>query len=198
MGKKVVEKHEHGEFICEWVDEVPPLGEDRKTIFVPHTPLERLVSQLENLVSQASAGMVAVLAAAMSSLAAKYGDEVWEVPRKAMYESGYRRAQGIAKIMKIDPEDARSVGRIWDLEETMVGIKGEWVETGKKRAVKREFFCPLAAAVTGCPEVCERLLFEAVERGSLDALGVRVKKLYMPKMLPKGDPYCELVLELED
>ena len=197
MGKKVVEKHEHGEFICEWVDEVLPLGEDRKTIFVPHTPLERLVSQLENLVSQASAGMLGTLAATMSSLVAKYGDEVWEVPRKAMYDSGYRRAQDIAKAMKIDPEDARSVGRIFDLEDSSMGLKGEWVETGKKRAVKREFFCPLAAAARACPEICERL-FEAVERGTFDALGVKVKDFRFAKLIPKGDPYCEVVLELED
>ena len=197
MAKKVVEKHEHGEFICERVDDMPPLGEDRKTIFIPEMPLEKLVSQLEELVSQASVGMLGMLATVMSTLAAKYGDEVWEVVAKPMYDSGYQRGQLIAQTMKIDPEDARSVGRIFDLEDIGIGIKGEWVETGKKRAVKREFFCPLATAATACPEICERM-FDAVERGTFDALGVRVKDFHFEKLIPRGDPYCEVVLELED
>ena len=32
MGRNIVENHEHGVFTCEWVDEVPPLGKDRKTV----------------------------------------------------------------------------------------------------------------------------------------------------------------------
>ncbi len=197
MGRNVVEKHEHGKFICEWVDEVPPLGEDRKTIFVPDTPQGKLVSQLEEVVSQARADMFGLLAMVMSSLAAKYGDEVWEVAGKTMYDIGYQRGQEFSQTMKIDPTDARSVGRIFDLESTRVGIKGEWVETGKKRAVKREFYCPLGAMAMVCPEVCTRL-FDAVERGTLDAIGVRVKDFRFEKLIPKGDPYCEVVLELED
>ena len=53
MGRNVTEKHEHGEFICEWVDEVPPLGEDRKTIVAPLTSLENLKRQLDEVVGQA-------------------------------------------------------------------------------------------------------------------------------------------------
>lgn len=198
MGKKIIEKHDHGEFIRESVDEMPPLGADRKTILVPEMPFEKLISQLEGLFSQTSASLVSILVGVMRALEEKYGDEVWEVAGKWVYESSYNRAKGMGQLMKVDPEDARSVGRLWDLEATMMGIKSEWIETGKKRAVKRFFKCPLASAVAECPAVCERLLFEAVERGNCDALGVRVKTLSMPKMLPKGDPYCEIVLELED
>jgi hypothetical protein len=198
MGKKVIEKHEHGEFIRESVDEIPPLGEDRKTIFVPEMPVEKLMSQLEGSFSQASAGLISILVGVMGALEEKYGDEVWDVASKWVYDSSYQRAKGMGQLMKVDPEDARSVGRIWDLEACMMGIKSEWIETGKKRAVLRFFQCPLASAVAECPKVCDKLLFEAVERGNCDALGVRVKSLYMPKMIPKGDAYCEIVLELED
>ena len=98
--------------------------------------------------------------------------------------------------MKIDPADARSLGRIFDLEDSRNGIKGEWVETGRKRAVKREYFCPLATGAEVCPEMCTRIA-AAVERGTLDALGARATVSFA-KLLPKGDPYCEVVLELED
>ena len=196
MGRNVVEKHDHGKFICEWVDEVPPLGEDRKTIFVPDTPQGKLVSQLEEVVSQARADMFGLLAVVMSTLATKYGDEVWEVASKTMYDIGYQRGQEFSQTMKIDPTDARSVGRIFDLEDTGVGIKGEWVETGKKRAVKREFYCPFGAMAMVCPEVCTRL-FDSVEKGTFDAIGIKGKISYV-KLMPKGDPYCEVVLELED
>ncbi len=114
-----------------------------------------------------------------------------------MYDLGYARGQSVAQTMKIDPEDARSVGRIFDLEDSGIGIKGEWVETGKKRAVKREYYCPFAAAVSACPDICERL-FAAIEHGTFDAIGVRVKDFRFGKLIPKGDPYCEVILELAD
>ncbi len=64
MGRKIVEKHEHGEFTCEWVDEMPPLGEDRKTIFVPAAPVETHLRQY-------TVGTGAMLAAIMKSMVAK-------------------------------------------------------------------------------------------------------------------------------
>jgi predicted hydrocarbon binding protein len=196
VGRTVTEKHEHGEFICEWVDEVPPLGEDRKTIVAPLTSLESLKRQLDEVVGQARAEMFGLMAVVLSALAEEYGDDVWEVAGKTMYDIGYQRGQEFAQTMKIDPKDARSVGRIFDLEDTGIGIKGEWVETGKRRVVKREFCCPLGPMSAVCPEICTRL-FDSVEKGTFDAIGVKGKLSY-PKLMGKGDPYCEVVLELEE
>ena len=159
-------------------------------------PLGKALSQLEEVVYQARADMIGLLAIVMSTLAARYGDEIWEVASKTMYDIGYQRGKEIAQTMKIDPEDARSVGRIFNLEDSGIGIKGEWVENGKKRAVKREYFCPFSATVAVCPEVCTRL-FDAIERGTFEAIGARVKDFHFGKMLPKGAPYCEVILELE-
>jgi len=195
--KNVVEKNEHGELICRWVDKVLPLGEDRKTIFVPTPGLMKLQSQLEEVVAQARAEMCGLLAVLMSTLAARYGDEMWEVAGETMYDIGYQRGAEFAETMKIDPTDARSVGHIFDLEDSTVGVKGEWVETGKKRAVKREFYCPFGTTLALCPEICTRL-FSAVERGTFDAIGAKVKDFRIAKLIPKGDPYCEAVIELED
>jgi predicted ArsR family transcriptional regulator len=196
MGKKTVEKFQDGEHTCERVDEIQPLGKDRKTVLAPETPLTKLVQQLENLVTQTSASGFAMLATVMNGLSEEYGDRVWEVAAKKMYEMGYARGKGVAQAMKIDPSDARSVGRIFDLEDSNIGVKGEWVETGKKRAVKREYYCPLAAVAGTCPEMCTRM-FAAIEHGTFDAIGVKVKDFHFGKMMPKGDSYCEVILELE-
>jgi len=45
MGKKVVEKFDHGEYVFEEVEEMLPLGEDRETVFVPKID-DSLVLQL--------------------------------------------------------------------------------------------------------------------------------------------------------
>ncbi len=195
MGKHITEKQADGEFICEFVDEVLPLGKDRKTITVPLPPVEKLKSQIDEMISHARNEGLMMAGMIMNVMTAKYGDEAWKEVEKVMYDYGYQRAKEIADGMKIDLHDARSVGRIFDLEDSQFGIKGEWVETGKKRAVKRELYCPSAGMLL-CPEICTRIGV-STEKGTLDALGVK-GKFSFGKMVPKGDPYCEVILELED
>jgi predicted ArsR family transcriptional regulator len=135
----------------------------------------------------------------MNALSERFGEEVWDVAQKAMYELGRQRATTMARTMKIDDlDDARYLGRIMDLEDNNSGIKGGWVETGKKRAVKREFSCPLAEPCEKNPRVCS-ILLEAMEQGTFDALGVQLKgPKVLTKIMPEGDPYCEVTLELPD
>jgi hypothetical protein len=196
MSKHITEKYEHGAFVCEWVNEVPPLGEDRKTVFVPSSPMQELSPQMQELLSQVRGEMFSMSAMIMSVMADRFGEAAWEAVEKVLYDYGRGRAEEFARIMKIDPADARSVGRIFDLEDSQHGIKGEWVEAGKSRAVKREHVCPLASGAALCPEMCTRIA-AAVERGTMDALGVKAR-LSFPKLLSKGDPYCEVVLEMEE
>jgi hypothetical protein len=195
MSKHVSEKYQHGEFVCDWVDEVPPLGDDRKTIFVPSSSMQELAPQMQDLLAQVRGEMFSMSAMIMCVMADKFGEAAWEAVEKVLYDYGRSRAEEFARIMKIDPADARSVGRIFDLEDSQHGIKGEWVETGKRRAVKREHVCPLASGAALCPEMCTRVA-AAVERGTMDALGVR-GRVSFPRLLSKGDPYCEVVLEVE-
>ncbi len=196
MANNITEKHEHGTHTCEWMDEVAPLGEDRKTIFIPPTPMQKISTQLEDLLSDVRGEGFSMAGMILSVLAAKYGDEVYDEVEKVMYDYGLSRAEEYKKTMKIDPTDARSVGRIFDLEDSLHGIKGEWVETEKKRAVKHEYFCPLAVGAAVCPELCTRIA-AAVERGTLDGLGVK-GTFSFGKLIPKGDEYCEVILELDD
>ena len=196
MAEEMVEKFEHGQYAFKLVDEIPPLGEDRACIYIPAPPLEKLKAQIEEVVSQARGEALMMAAMILSVLPAKYGDDVYEAGEQVMYDYGRGRAEEFGRIMKIDPEDARSAGRVFDLEDSQNGIKGEWIETGRKRAVKREYYCPLADAGTICPQICTRVA-AAVERGTFDGLGIK-GEISFPKLIPKGDPYCEIAIELQD
>ncbi len=218
MGRKVVERFDHGEYVFEEVVEMLPLGEDRETVFVPKID-DSLIDQLlpnpgplilqglldkygENEFKEVHEplfekyGELAFIYT-LRSFADAHGEEVWEIAAAPLYEWGYHRGELIKKVMNIDPEDARSVGRVFDCEDTLSGIKGMWIEPGRKRAVKREFSCPAAEILCEIPEFCSKLAYQ-MEIGTFENMGVRLKKLDFPKLLTKGDPYCEVVVELED
>lgn len=196
MAEEMIEKFQQGQYAYRLVEEIPPLGEDRSAVYIPAPQLEQLKSQIEDVVSATRGEMFSMAAMIMGVLGAKYGDEAYEAVEQVMYDYGRGRAEEFGRIMKIDPKDARSVGRVFDLEDSQHDIKGEWVETGRKRAVKREYFCPMAEGAALCPEMCTRVA-AAVEQGTLDGLGVK-GRFFFTKLLPKGDPYCEVVIELED
>ncbi len=192
MSRKVEKRFSQGTYKAEFVGEMEPLGQDRRTQFIPDTPPDKIAS-----LGGKTLGIF--LSAIMNALCKRFGEEVWEIASKAMYEVGRQRAASMVRIMKIDNlGDARCLGRIMDLEDNNSGIKGDWIETGKKRAVKREYECPLAAPCQESPKICSVLL-EALEQGTFDALGIKLKgPAVLTKTMPAGDPYCEVALELED
>ncbi len=218
MGEKVAEKFDHGEYVFKEVEEMLPLGEDRETVFFPKIDDSLIVQLLPNPGPLILQGLLdqygedefkkvhgplsekhgdLAFTHTLRSFADAHGDEVWEIAGSPLHEWGYNRGELIKKVMNIDPEDARSVGRVFDCEDTLSGIKGRWIETEKKRSVKREFTCPAAGILCEIPEFCSKLAYQ-MELGTFENIGVRLKKLDFPKLLTKGDPYCEVVLELED
>lgn len=192
MSKKVERKYDQGTYKAEFVKHMEPLAKDRQTQFVPDAPPDKMA-----LLGGRTLGIF--LSTIMNSLSERFGEEVWEVARKAMYEVGRQRAETMVRTMKIDDlKDARCLGRIMDLEDNNSGIKGGWVETGRKKAIKHEYECPLADPCKKSPKVCSVLL-EAMEQGTFDALGVALKNpIILTKLIPEGDPYCEVTLELAD
>jgi len=191
VGRKVEKEFEHGIYRAEFVEQIKPLGKDREIQTLPDGSSDKMAS-----LGGRTLGIF--LSNIMEALAEKFGEEVWEVASKVMYEVGRQRAATIVRTMKIDDlKDARCLGRIMDLEDNNSGIKGEWVETGKNRAVKHEYECPLAEPCKKSPKVCSVLL-EAMEQGTFDALGVKLKNpVVLTKIMPDGDPYCEVTLELD-
>lgn len=192
MNQKVERKSDRGTYKAEFLEQMKPLGDDRQTQFIPDTPPDKIASL-------AGRTLGIFLSSIMNALSRRFGEEVWEVAKKAMYEVGRQRAATMVRIMKIDDlKDARCLGRIMDLEDNNSGIKGEWIETGRKRAVKREYECPLALPCQENPKICSVLL-EALEQGTFDAMGVKLKgPKVLTKIMPAGDPYCQVTLELED
>jgi predicted ArsR family transcriptional regulator len=192
MERKIEKKYDQGTYNAEFVSKIPPLGEDRKTQIVFDLPPEKVAAI-------GGQTLALFLAEIMEPLSKKFGDEVWEIAGKAMYEIGRNRAQTMAKAMKVeDLKDARCLGRIMDMEDHGCGIRGEWVETGKKKAVKHEYDCPMAEPIKKSPKVCS-VLMEAMERGTFDGLGVKLKNpVILTKIIPNGDAYCEVKVELAD
>ena len=191
MGRRVEKQYKFGTYTAEFSEEMPPLGSDRKTQFLPDARPEKMAA-----LGGITLGIF--LANLMKSMVEYFGEEVWEVAERLGYEIGRQRAATMIRTMEInDFSDARYLGRIMDLEDNNSGIRGEWVETGKKRSVKHEYECPIARPCKTCPEVCSVLL-ESMERGTFDALGVKIKKPVLNKIMPMGDPYCEVRIELEE
>lgn len=192
MSRKVERKYDQGTYKAEFVKQMEPLAKDRQTQFVPDAPPDKMA-----FLGGRTLGIF--LSSIMNSLSERFGEEVWEVARKAMYEVGRQRAETMVRTMKIDDlKDARCLGRIMDLEDNNSGIKGGWVETGRKKAIKHEYECPLGEPCKKSPKVCSVLL-EAMEQGTFDALGVTLKNpIILTKLIPDGDPYCEVTLELAD
>ncbi len=105
-----------------------------------------------------------------------------------MYEVGASCAATMQKRMKIDDlNDARCLGRVMDLEDNNAGVRGEWVEWGKKRAVKHEYECSQAKPYERCPKICT-VLVEAMEQGTFDALGVKVKHPIITRFFRPATP----------
>jgi len=130
MSRKVEKNFNEGTYKAEFVEEMRPLGEDRQTQFIPDAPPDKIAS-----VGGKTLGIF--LSNIMNALSERFGDEVWEVAKRAMYEVGRQRAATMVRLMKIDDlKYARCLGMIMDLEDNNSGIKGQWIETGKKPSVK--------------------------------------------------------------
>jgi len=112
------------------------------------------------------------------------------------YQVGLDRAALLKECLEIDLNDARSLGRVLDYEDGMVGVRGVWTEECVGRAVKEERRCPASRELAACPEVCTRLMM-AMEAGTFAALGAGIKVPAITKLLSRGDDCCLAVIELE-
>lgn len=111
------------------------------------------------------------------------------------YQVGVDRAPLLLRGLQIDPGDARSLGRVLDYEDGLVGVRGVWTEECRGRAVKEERYCPGAAELAPCPEVCTRLMM-AMEAGTFSVINPDLAIPEITKLLSKGDDCCLAVIEL--
>jgi len=200
MSKVVEKKSKDGtlNFRAEYVDgELPPITDtsDGKTIYLRDLPFDRLLNM-------ARVSGCAWSAAPIAKIAQKFGDEAWDVAAEAMREFALNRSRQTLKRANIDINDARTLGRFMDFEDNIFGIEGEYVEYTKKKAVRRQFHCPWADMIVANNAVplCTKMMTGYMEgvRDAMKEAGAKLKDLGHIPMLTTGDPYCELVWELED
>lgn len=139
----------------------------------------------------ASRGLCHILPA----LYERYGEKGVRALQFVFYRLGEDRAPILREALGIDPYDARSLGRVLDYEDGLVGVKGAWTEETKGRAVKEERYCPAAAELTACPEVCTSL-FIAMEAGTFSVLNPDLEVPEITSLLSRGDPCCLATIEL--
>jgi hypothetical protein len=113
----------------------------------------------------------------------------WHLP--FVREVGKARAAHLARKLAIDPGSARSLGRVHDYEDPLLGIEGHWAEEGRARAVRVETLCPIGDLLLErrCPDFC-RVLVHAFERATLEALNPRYELEPLTELRSAGAARC--------
>jgi len=129
----------------------------------------------------------------------EFGDKGWAVIEGVAKRIGRERAQLLKDALEIDVNDARSLGKVFDFEDGMNGVSGEWVESGKKRAVKRETRCAAAEIFKDFPNYCGRLMC-TLARATIEELNPKatLNDFSQGKLLAKGDDCCEVCVTIRD
>jgi len=135
------------------------------------------------------------LARLLPWLYSRWGERGVKSLQYVFYQVGRDRAPLLMEYLEIDPDDARSLGRVLDYEDGLVGVRGTWTEECRGRAVKEERYCPIAADLSGCPEVCTRLMM-ALEAGTFSVINPDLAVPELTKLLSTGDDCCLAVIEL--
>ncbi|OGW17963.1 MAG: hypothetical protein A3G93_04045 [Nitrospinae bacterium RIFCSPLOWO2_12_FULL_45_22] len=125
-----------------------------------------------------------------------FGDKSWQVMLPLMTYIGQKRAPLLQTELNIDVNDMSSLAKIQDWEDQLAGVKGEWVERGPKRAIKRERECPFSELLKSCPEFCTHLAYE-LERATFQTLNPTYRLEKLEALLSKGDSYCEFIHQID-
>lgn len=135
------------------------------------------------------------LARLMPWLYDRWGEKGVKSLQFLFYQVGVDRAPILMEGLDIDPGDARSLGRVLDYEDGLVGVRGVWTEECRGRAVKEERYCPGARELAHCPEVCTCLMM-AMEAGTFSVINPDLSVPEITKLLSKGDDCCLAVIEV--
>ena len=128
----------------------------------------------------------------------EFGEKGWEVLERAATEFAEYRAP-LMKILVDDPENARSLGNIFDFEDGMSGVEGEWVISEQKEAVKCENRCAASELFKQYPDYCGRFLWKvAAETIKLYNPKTELTPFNQAKCLAYGDDCCEVKIKIDD
>lgn len=105
------------------------------------------------------------------------------------------RAERLARILEIDREDARDLGRIQDWEDRLLGVTGHWTVESKRCATKHETACPYADLAASDTRICTDLV-HALETETFTKLVPGYRLVPLGRLLSRGDGVCEFRHEL--
>lgn len=125
----------------------------------------------------------------------RYGERGTRALNFIIYQIGRDRAPILQKALDIDPWDARSIGRIFDLDDSLMGADGDWPMENVGLAVKRETYCLAARELERCPQLCTSPMM-ALESGTISAINPDAYPPRISEFLTGGDGYCLMEIEL--
>ena len=133
----------------------------------------------------------------VKAVASEFGEKGWAVLQKVAEQFGRERAQILKEALEIDVNNARSLGKVFDFEDSLGGIKGEWVESSPKQAKKLETKCALHHLYNDFPPYCEKILYW-IASATIKELNpnAELEDFARVKCMVHGDDVCEVVLEI--
>lgn len=132
----------------------------------------------------------------VKNVAESFGDRGWEALDKAAEDFARYRAP-LMKFLVDEPDNARSLGKIFDFEDNLGMLENEWIKTGDKEAIKIETKCPGSAIYKEYPPFCGRFLY-VIARETLRAINpnVHLEPFDKVKCIVYGDDCCEVKISL--
>ncbi len=127
----------------------------------------------------------------------RFGEEGLDVIKEVWREAADKYFLRGLKAFGIEGDNALSFVLYFKYAQEIMGYKMELVEAGERRAVLRYHTChffpkpdPVAA------KLCEEGHFQ-FEKRAAELLNPKLKVRFT-KLQSRGDPYCEMVVELSD
>jgi hypothetical protein len=106
---------------------------------------------------------------------------------------GHFRGPRLAKMLDVDPTDPRSLGRIQDWEDELLGVTGHWTiegtVDGRCVATKHETACPFADLAAKDTRICTQLV-HGLETATFQAVVPEHRLLPLDRLLSKGASSC--------
>lgn len=129
----------------------------------------------------------------------EFGEKGWKVLRRVAEQFGRERADILKRALEVDVNDARSLGKIFDFEDDLNGVKGEWIESSPEKATKCETKCSASQVFKDFPPYCEKMLYWLSE-ATIRELNPNAKLRDFSKVRCKvhGDDVCEVGIEINN
>ncbi len=134
----------------------------------------------------------------VKNVAETFGEKGWAVLEKSAKEFAEYRVP-LMRFLVDNPENARSLGKIFDFEDNLGGLENEWIKTDAKDAVKIETKCPPAEIYKEYPPFCGKFLY-AIARETIKSINPRVhlEPFDKAKCIVYGDDYCEVKIKIPE